>query len=80
MLKCKQYADLVYKIIGAAMEVHGVLNFGLLESVYQEALHWELFDRGIDNVCEKVLNVYYKGHMLDRKYKMISWWMMSSLN
>lgn len=70
MLKFKQYANQVYKIIGAAMEVHSILNYGLLEAVYQEALHLELKDRGIDNDCEKDVKVYYKKHLLDKTYKM----------
>ncbi|MDY5209791.1 MAG: GxxExxY protein [Prevotella sp.] len=53
MLNCKQYADMVYKIIGAAMEIHRELNYGLLEPVYQEALHLELKDRGIDDEEEE---------------------------
>ncbi|MDO4195891.1 MAG: GxxExxY protein [Prevotellaceae bacterium] len=70
MLKCKQYADIVYKIIGAAMEVHGELSYGLLEPVYQEALHLELLDRRIDNEREKEIRIYYKNHLLDKSYKM----------
>ena len=66
----KQYKDTVYKIIGAAMNVHSELNWGLLEPIYQEALHLELEDRGIKNVCEQEINCYYKNHLLDKKYKM----------
>ena len=66
----KQYEDTVYKIIGAAMSVHSELNWGLLEPIYQEALHIELNDRGIKNVREQELNCYYKHHLLDKKYKM----------
>ena len=66
----KQYKDTVYKIIGAAMSVHSELNWGLLEPIYQEALHLELKDRGIDNEREQEINCYYKHHLLDKKYKM----------
>ena len=70
MLNLSQYSNKVYKIIGAAMTVHSELNWGLLEPVYQEALHLELLDRGIDNQREQEITVYYKNHVLDKKYKM----------
>ena len=62
----KDYKDKVYEIIGAAMEVHSVLNWGLLEAVYNEALHLELLDRGIDNEREQNLPCYYKNYMVIR--------------
>ena len=65
-----QYKDLVYKIIGAAMTVHSELNWGLLEPIYQESLHLELKDRGIDNEREIEIPCFYKHHQLDKKYKM----------
>ena len=65
-----KYRDLVYKIIGAAMEVHGELGYGLLEPVYQEALSRELSIRHIDNVREKEIEIYYKGVKMDKFYKM----------
>ncbi len=52
------------------MAAHSELNWGLLEAVYQEALHLELLDRGIDNEREKEIEVYYKSKLLDKKYKM----------
>lgn len=66
----KQYKDTVYKIIGAAMDVHSELNWGLLETIYQEALHLELEDRGIKSVREQEISCYYKDHLLEKKYKM----------
>ena len=70
MLDLSKYSNVVYKIIGAAMTVHSELNWGLLEPVYQEALHLELLDRGIDNVREQEVPVYYKEHLLAKKYRM----------
>ena len=64
------YKDTVYQIIGAAMEVHNELNWGLLEPVYNEALHLELLDRGIQNESEQLLNCYYKHHTMEKFYKM----------
>lgn len=52
------------------MEVHRTLNYGLLEPVYQEALHIELLNRGIKNEREKDIPIYYKEHLLDKLYKM----------
>jgi len=66
----RKYKDTVYEIIGAAMVVHNELNWGLLEPVYNEALHLELLDRGIDNESEKLLNCYYKHHTMEKFYKM----------
>ncbi len=64
------YSDIVYKIIGAAMAVHAELRWGLLEPVYQEALHLELLDRGVDNQREQEITTHYKHHTLEKRYKM----------
>ena len=65
-----KYKDVVYKIIGAAMTVHDELNWGLLEPVYNEALHIELLDRGVENEREKQLPCYYKGRLMEKYYQM----------
>lgn len=69
-MNLKKYKDIVYQIIGAAMTVHDELNWGLLEPVYNEALHLELLDRGIDSEQEKLLPCFYKHHQLEKFYKM----------
>jgi GxxExxY protein len=70
MIDLSQYANKVYKIIGAAMSVHSELGYGLLEPVYQEAMHLELLDRGIANEREQEIEIYYKKHLLEKKYRM----------
>lgn len=57
-----------YAIIGAAMEVHGVLGNGFLEAVYQEALCIELAKRNIPFSQEVRLPVEYKGNRLQTFY------------
>jgi GxxExxY protein len=62
------FAELTYKIIGAAMEVHKTLGSGFLESVYEAALACELQKLGLTFERQKVLDVYYKG-MVIGQYK-----------
>ena len=69
MKEFKNYRDIVYRIIGAAMNVHSVMNDGLLEPLYQEALSIELSENGIANEREKELRCYYKNHLLEKTYK-----------
>ena len=57
-----------YKIIGACMEVHKDLGAGFLESVYQEAMEIELQKQNIPYEREKLLNVFYKGQKLKKRY------------
>ena len=52
------------------MEVHNELNWGLLEPVYNEALHRELKNQGIESQCEVSLPCYYKGELMDKYYRL----------
>lgn len=52
-------------IVDAAVEVHRTLGGpGLLESVYEEALVWELDERGLIIERQKVVPINYKGKLL----------------
>jgi GxxExxY protein len=48
-------------IIGSAIEVHRVLGPGLLESVYEECLAWELAKAGITVDRQRSIPIVYKG-------------------
>lgn len=52
------------------MKVHSELGWGLLEPIYNEALSLELHERGIDNEPEKLLQCFYKQHLMKKFYKM----------
>lgn len=52
------------KVVDAAYNVHLTLGPGLLESVYEEALCFELASRGLKVVRQKRISLYYKGQRL----------------
>ena len=59
----KEY-DLCWRVIGAAMKVHAALGRGFLESVYQNALIWELRKCGVNAEAERPISVYYDGQLV----------------
>jgi GxxExxY protein len=52
--------DISYKIIGSALEVHKTLGPGLLESVYENTLAYELRQNGLETRTQVPLPVMYK--------------------
>ncbi len=66
-LQCSNWPmnRITQEIIGCAMEVHRTLGGpGLLESVYEEALVWEMQERGLSVVRQAQLPILYKSHQL----------------
>ena len=61
--------DLVYKVNGAAIEVHKALGPGLLESVYHKCLKHELAIRKINFQSELIIPINYKGLQLDAELR-----------
>jgi GxxExxY protein len=57
----KYLTQLGYEIVGAAIEVHKQLGPGLLESIYEECLAYELQLRGFDAKRQVKVPVFYKG-------------------
>jgi len=57
--------DISRQIVHAAIEVHRTLGGpGLLESVYEEALAWELVQAGLEVQRQVQLPIPYKGNIL----------------
>jgi GxxExxY protein len=56
--------DLTYQIRGAIWDVYNDLGPGLLESVYEEALCFELEQRGLKVERQKPVPINYKGNVL----------------
>ena len=59
----KQY-DLCGQVIGAVMKVHSTLGPGFLESVYQNALMWELQKLRLKVDAQKAITVHYDGQVV----------------
>jgi GxxExxY protein len=57
-----------YAIIGAAMEVHREEGSGFSEPIYHECLEIEFGLRSIPAEHEVELKIFYKGHLLTKKY------------
>jgi GxxExxY protein len=60
---------LTESIIGAAIEVHRSLGPGLLESIYETCLSWELRQRRIRAEQQVPVTVTYKGLRLRNAYR-----------
>ena len=56
--------ELTYEIRGAIFDVYNELGPGLLESVYEEALAFELKERGLIVAKQVEVPVIYKGNEL----------------
>lgn len=55
-----KYKDITEKIIGASFEVHGFLGNGFQEVIYQRALAYELWAKGLNYQREIEMDIYYK--------------------
>lgn len=59
------------EILNAAIEAHRNLGGpGLLEGVYEEALAWELTQKGLLVERQKEVPIVYKGHRVGLPYRM----------
>ncbi len=56
--------EITYQIRGAIYDVYKNLGPGLLESVYEEAMVYELQKRGLTVERQKAVPILYDGHIL----------------
>jgi len=61
---------LCYEILRCAIEVHRVLGPGLLESIYEKCLIYELEASGFEVRSQIVVPLFYKGHFLETRLKL----------
>ena len=59
-----KHKELTDKIIQAFYCVYNELGFGFLENIYQNALYFELLNRGYKVEPQKAINVYYKTQLV----------------
>ena len=57
--------EIATEIVDAAFSVHSTLGPGLLESVYEECLAYELSERDLDFERQLVLPITYKDQQID---------------
>ncbi len=57
-------------ILGASIEVHRTMGPGLLESVYEECLYFEIMQLGLKVQRQVELPIMYKDNILDSKLRL----------
>ena len=62
--------EVTYSIRGAAFDVHNALGPGLLESVYERAMEYELIRRGHNVKSQLGVPVVYNGVNLDIGFRL----------
>jgi GxxExxY protein len=62
--------EITETIIGAAIEVHRHLGPGMLESVYEAALAYEISQTGLKVERQKPVTLTYKGLTFDEGYRL----------
>ncbi|HEX6575067.1 MAG TPA: GxxExxY protein [Gemmatimonadaceae bacterium] len=69
-LSYPEFKPLTSAIIHGAIEVHRHLGPGLLEHIYEEALYWELVDKGMAVQRQSLNPIVYKSHVIPGAYRL----------
>ena len=65
----KEVTDLSYKIVGLAIKIHKALGPGLLESIYEKCLKYELEKNGYNVKQQVIVNLEYDELVFDYNLK-----------
>jgi GxxExxY protein len=63
------HQELTGSILNCAYKVHSTLGPGLIESAYEEYLHYELDKIGLEVIKQKPMPLIYEGKKLDLGYR-----------
>lgn len=66
----QQVNQIAYEITGCAIEVHKQLGPGLLESIYEDCMAYELGKKGLHFERQVEVPVYYKGILMGTPLKL----------
>lgn len=66
----RRFLDGSHEVIAACIEVHRQLGPGLLESIYEQCLCYELTQRGMTFERQVLVPLVYRGMPLDCGYRM----------
>ena len=64
-----EFDDLSHRVLGCAIQVHRELGPGLLESIYEQCVAYELLQAGIPFKIQHPIPVAYKQIKLDCGYR-----------
>ena len=62
--------NLIYETIGASMEVYNTLGPGLLESVYEKAMLYELMLRDLEVSTQLPVEIIYKEEVISTDFRL----------
>jgi GxxExxY protein len=65
----REITQLSYEIVGCAIKVHKKLGPGLLESIYEECLKYELLKKGFDVKQQVQIKIEYDDLILEKEYR-----------
>ena len=68
--KIMKIDNLIYEVIGASMEVYNTLGPGLLESVYEKALFYELSLRDLEVESHVPIKIEYKDEIIRSEFRL----------